>query len=249
MKYQKVNVKKKNLFINFIQKNTQNTCYWVQVCSACCTTGQWIWETRGWGKEKTLTREPAQEDVRLVLQNNHLSGVWMPDSFIEQREKSNEEWKSNGKIEKGSEVKASSVLDISKGMACLSKGCVNLFSEKAGLNLNIQKTKTMASGPISSDQFSSVAQSYRTLFKPMNWSTPGFPVHHQLPEFTQTHVHWVGDAIQPSHPLSSPSPPALSLSQHQALFKWVSPSHQVAKVLEFQLQHQSFQWTPRTDLL
>ena len=68
-------------------------------------------------------------------------------------------------------------------------------------------------------------------------------------EFTQTHVHWVGDAIQPSHPLSSPSPPVLNLSQHQGLFKWVSSSHQVAKVLEFQLQRQSLQWTPRTDLL
>ena len=75
------------------------------------------------------------------------------------------------------------------------------------------------------------------------------PVHHQLLEFTQTHVHWVGDAIQPSHPLLSPSPLALNLSQHQGLFKWVSSSHQVAKVLEFQLQHQSFQWTLRTDFL
>ena len=73
-------------------------------------------------------------------------------------------------------------------------------------------------------------------------------VHHQLLEFTQTHVHWVSDAIQPSHPLSSPSPPALHRSQHQGLFKWVSSLHQVAKVLEFQFQHQSFQWTLRTDL-
>ena len=95
----------------------------------------------------------------------------------------------------------------------------------------------------------SVAQSCPTLYNPMNHSTPGLPVHHQLPEFTQTHVHRVDDAIQPSHPLSSPSPPALSLSQHQGLFQWVSSSHQVAKVLEFQLQHQSYQWTPRTDLL
>ena len=86
-------------------------------------------------------------------------------------------------------------------------------------------------------QFSSVAQSCLTLCDPMNRSMPGLPVHHQLLEFSQTHVHWVGDAIQPSHPLSSPSPPALNLSQHQGLFKWVSPSHQVAKGLEFQLQH------------
>ena len=102
---------------------------------------------------------------------------------------------------------------------------------------------------LSSVQFSSVAQSCPTLCDPMDCSTPGLPVHHQLPEFTQTHVHWVSDAIQPSHPLSSPSPPAFNLSQHRGLFKWVSSSHQVAKVLELQLQHQSFQWTPRTDLL
>ena len=99
-----------------------------------------------------------------------------------------------------------------------------------------------------SHQFSSVAQSFPTLCDPMNCSTPGLPVHHQLLEFTQTHVHLVSDAVQPSHPLSSPSPPAFNLFQHQSLFKWVSSSHQVAKVLEFQL-HQSFQWTPRTDVL
>ena len=97
-------------------------------------------------------------------------------------------------------------------------------------------------------QFSSVAQLYLTHCDPMNHSTPGLPIHHQLPESTQTHVHCVGDAIQPSHPLSSPSLPALNLSQHQSLFKWVSFPHQVAKVLEFQLQHQSLQWTPRADL-
>ena len=98
-------------------------------------------------------------------------------------------------------------------------------------------------------QFSSVAQSCPTLCNPMNHSMPGLPVHHQLLEFTQTHVHPVGDAIQPSHPLLSPSPPAPNPSQHQSLFQWVNSSREVAKVLEFQLQHQSFQWTPRTDLL
>ena len=98
-------------------------------------------------------------------------------------------------------------------------------------------------------QFSSVAQSCPTLWDPMNHSTPGLPVHHQLPEFTQTHVHQVSDAIQPSHPLSSPSPPAPNPSQLQGLFQWVNSSHEVAKVLEFQLQHQSLQRTPRTDLL
>ena len=96
----------------------------------------------------------------------------------------------------------------------------------------------------------SSAQSCPTLCDPMNRSTPGLPVHHQLPEFwTQTHVHWVSDSIQPSHTLALASPPALNISQHQGLFKWVSSSHEVAKVLEFQLQHQSLQWTPRTDLL
>ena len=83
--------------------------------------------------------------------------------------------------------------------------------------------------------FSSVTQSCPTLCDPMNYSTPGLPVHHQLLEFTQTHVHRVSDAIQPSHPLSSPSPPAPNPSQRQCLFQWVNSSHEVAKVLEFQL--------------
>ena len=98
-------------------------------------------------------------------------------------------------------------------------------------------------------QFSSVTWSCPTLCDPMNNSTPGLPFHLQFPKFTQTHVHLVGDAILPSHPLSSPSPSTLNLSQHQGLFKWVRSLHQVVKVLEFQLQHQSFQWTLRTDLL
>ena len=94
-------------------------------------------------------------------------------------------------------------------------------------------------------QFSSVAQSCPTLCDPMNCSTPGFPVHYQLPDFTQIHVHWISDAIQSSHPLSSPSPPVLNLSQHQGLFQWVSSSHHVAKVLQLQVQHQPFQWRIR----
>ena len=93
---------------------------------------------------------------------------------------------------------------------------------------------------------SEVAQLCLTLCDPMNHSLPGLPVHHQLPEFPQTHVHRVSDAIKPSHPLSSPSPPALNPSQHQSLLQWVNSLHEVAKVLQFQLQHQSFQWTPRT---
>ena len=87
--------------------------------------------------------------------------------------------------------------------------------------------------PISSVQFSSVAQSCLTLCDPMTRSTPGLPVHHQLPEFTQTQVHRVGDAIQPSHPLLSPFLPAPNPSQHQSLFQWVNSLHEVAKVLSF----------------
>ena len=98
-------------------------------------------------------------------------------------------------------------------------------------------------------QFTSVAQSCPTLCDRMNHSTPGLPVHHRLLDFIQTHAHWVGDAIQPSYPLSSPSPPAPTPSRHQGLFQWVNSSHEVAKVLAFQPRHQSFQWTPRTDLL
>jgi len=101
----------------------------------------------------------------------------------------------------------------------------------------------------SSVQFSSVAQSCPTLCDPMNHSTPGLLVHHQLPEFTQTHVHRVSDAIQLSHPLSSPSPPAPNPSQYQSLFQWVNSSREVATVLEFQLHHQSFKWVFRVDFL
>ena len=94
-------------------------------------------------------------------------------------------------------------------------------------------------------QFSSVAQSCPSLCNPTGCNTPGLPVHHELPEFTQTHVHRVGDAIQPSHPLSSPSPPTFNPSQHQGLFRRVSSLHQVAKGLEFQPQHQSFRSSNR----
>ena len=102
---------------------------------------------------------------------------------------------------------------------------------------------------LSSVQFSSVAQSCPTLCDPINCSTSSLPVHQQLPEFNQTHVHRVDDAIQPSHPGLSPSPPAPNLCQHQSLFQWVNSSHEVAKVLEFQLQHHSLQRISRVDLL
>ena len=99
-------------------------------------------------------------------------------------------------------------------------------------------------------QFSSVQSlSHVRLLRPYESQHDRPPCPSPTPGVYPTHVHWVGDVIYPSHPLSSPSPPALNLSQHQGLLKWVSTSHQVDKVLEFQLQHQSFQWTPRTNLL
>ena len=118
--------------------------------------------------------------------------------------------------------------------SCLLKSCISVSAFEVA---------------IISPQFSSVTQSCPTLCNPMDCSMPGFPVHHQLLEPVQTHVHWVGDAIQPSHPLLSPAPPAFNLSQHQSPFQGVSSSHQVAKVLEFQLQQQSFQWVFRVDFL
>ena len=121
--------------------------------------------------------------------------------------------------------------------------------QRFGQNWETEHTHIINYGHMLFIQFSSVTQSCLTLCNSMNCSMPGLPVRHQLPEFTQTHVHWVGDAIQPSHPLSSPSPPAFNLSQHEGLFQWVSSSHQVARILEFPLQQQSFQWTLRTDFL
>ena len=130
----------------------------------------------------------------------------------------------------------------------ISFSCLTALSRTSSIMLirSIEREDILQ---FTSVQFSLVAQSCPTLCDTTNCSTPGLPVYHQLLELTQTHVHWVSDAIHPSHPLSFPSPPAFNLSQHHSLLKWVSSLHQVAKVLEFQLQHQSFQWTPRTDLL
>ena len=114
---------------------------------------------------------------------------------------------------------------------------------------NCSKHRRNFKSKLPSVQFSSVAQLYPILCNPMNRSTPGLPVHHQLPELAQTHVHQVGDAIQLSHSLLSPSPPAFNLSQHQGLFLCISSLHQLAQVLALQLQHQSFQWLFRTDFL
>ena len=135
---------------------------------------------------------------------------------------------------------------------CISISNVWCFSEVLQMcshRFELSSIWLVRNGNFSSVQFSSVAQSCLTLRDPMNRSMPGLPVHHQLLEFTQTHVHWVSVAIQPSHPLSSPSPRAPNPSQHQSLFQWVNSSHEVAKVREFQLQHHSLQRNPRADLL
>ena len=126
----------------------------------------------------------------------------------------------------------------------LSKGFSRVFYNTIAWKHQFFRAQaSLWSNSHSSVQFSSVAQLCPTLCDPMDCSTPGHPAHHQLPNFIQTHVHWVRDAKQPSHLLSPTSSPAISLSQHQGLFKWVTSSHQVVKVLEFlQLQHQSFQW-------
>ena len=127
--------------------------------------------------------------------------------------------------------------------------CIKREKEKEGRKKLEGNITTLQHCVSSSVQFCSFSRSCQALCNPMDCSTPGFSVHHQIPELAQIHVHRIGDAIQPSHPLSSPSPPAFNLSHHQGLFQWVSSSHQVAKVLEFQLLYQSFQWIFRTDFL
>ena len=132
-------------------------------------------------------------------------------------------------------------------MRQLKIACAATKTQRSQINISFLSTSTHFNVD---KTFSSVQLLTHVHFcDPMDCSTPGLPVHHQLPEFTQTHVHQVVDAIQPSHPLSSHSPSAFNLFQHQGLFQWVSSSHQVAKVLELQLQHQSFQWIFRTDFL
>ena len=149
---------------------------------------------------------------------------------------------------------------IGKGVhqGCILSPCLfNLYAEYIvwSSTLDEAQLESRLQGEVSItwdmqiSQSSSVAQLCLTLCNPIDCNMRGFPVHHQCPEPTQTHVHHVGDAIQPSHPLSSPFPLTFNLSQHQGLFQWLSSSHQVAKVLEFQCQHQSFQWIFRTDFL
>ena len=121
------------------------------------------------------------------------------------------------------------------GSDMIKLSCVRITAGCCGENRLKTREEAGRSVRNSDIHFSSVTQLCPTPCDPMACSTPGFPMHHHLPELTQTHIHCVGDAILPSHPLSSPSPPALNLSQDQGLFKWVSSSHKMTKVLEFQL--------------
>ena len=124
---------------------------------------------------------------------------------------------------------------------------VRFFTTSMTWKAPLQKKRRKINSKDHIQSVSSVAQSYMTLWDTMDCSTPGFPVHHQLPELAQIHVHWIGDAIQPSHPVLSSPPPSLNLSQHQGLFQWVCSSHQLARVLEH--QHQFFQWIFKVDFL
>ena len=178
-------------------------------------------------KKKALVHTVAQEFFFEWLRTSlwHQSYQWIPWIWLTEEER---KWTWRGGIS-----------------LCLYSVVYNAVSQPFLLKQNAKKCR-LAMWPV---QFSSVTQSCPTVCDPMDCSTPGFPVHYQLLELTQTHDHRFSDAIQPSHPLSSPSPPTLNLSQHQGLFQWARFLHQVAKVLEFQLQHQSFQWIFRTDLL
>ena len=156
-----------------------------------------------------------------------------------------EEWrtitKSSSKNEAaGSKQNQCSAVDVSDGeckvWCCKEQYCIGMWKVRSTNQGNMDVFKQeMTRRNTDFFQFSSVTQSCPILCDPMNHSTPGLPVHHQLPEFTQTYIHRVGDAIQPSHLLSSPFPPAPNPFQHESLFQWVNSSHEVAKVLEFQL--------------
>ena len=178
---------------------------------------------------KQLSYSCSSSTVMTIKEKESLNMCWVPSSVLNTLNVMLhlifKHWYFPLLTEKGAEKQGIEVIFSSH----------RLISGDTFLTMALSPCVTLSpAGWLSSVQFSSVAQSCPTLCDPMNHSTPGLPVHHQLLEFTQTHVHWVSDAIQPSHPLSSPSP-APNPSQHQGLFQWVNSSHEVAKVLKFQL--------------
>ena len=168
--------------------------------------------------------EPASLLSLLTSGNVCVANIYWVPTVYHQKYSGNNSRKKEGKEPKQKQHPVVDVTgDRSKVRCCKEQYCIGTWN-----------VRPMNQGKFSSVQFSSVAQLCPTLCDPMNCSTPGLPVHHQLPVFNQTHVHRVSDAIQPSHPLSSPSPPAPNSSQHQSLFQLVNSSHEMAKVLEFQ---------------
>jgi len=203
---------------------------WVMVESS-----EWVWST---GKEnsKTLQHSCFENPMNYMKGQKDMTLKDEPPRSVGIQNATGEEWRNSSRRNEEAEPKRKKrqVVAVyggeSKVWCCKEPYCIG--------NWNV---RSMNQG-----KFSSVAQSCPSLCDSMDSSRPGFCVH-QLLEFAQTHVHQVGDTIQPAYPLSSPSPPAFNLSQHQGLFKWVSSLNQVVKVLELQLQ--SFQWLFRTDFL
>ena len=212
--------------------------------SSCLILRDSIWDVSGCQNVfKTLERTQCTGEVHMMT---IMAKDWkVPQSRDSQESRLNQlnKLKSYNLIQILSEVSEVSQLcpTLCDPMNCSLPGSsiCGIFQARVldwvAISFSIKVNWHFLSIMYNSAQFNSVAQSCPTLCDPMNRSTPGLPVHQQLPEFTQTHVHRVRDVIQPSHPLSSPSPPALNPSQHQSLFQWVNSSHQVAKVPEFQL--------------
>ena len=213
-----------------------------------------MWST-GEGNDKPLQYSCLENPMNSMKRQKDMT---LKDEFprsVGAQYATGEEWRNSSRKNEEMEpkLKQHPVVDVtgdgSKVQFCKEQYCIGTWNvrsmnqgklevvkeEMARMNRNILGNIELQRTGISSVQFSSVAQSCPILCDPMNCSMPGLPIHHQLPEFTQTHVHRVSDAIQSSHPLSSPSSPAPNPSQHQGLFQGVSSSHEVAKVLELQL--------------
>ena len=197
-----------------------------------CSTPGFLSLTISWSLPKFMSIASVMPSSRLILCT---APVLLPSIFPRIRAFSMSQLFTSGDQSIGA-LASTSVLPINiQGWFPLRlTGLISLMS-KGNLIEETISSAVLHSTEYNMSSVQSVAQSCPNLCDPTNRSMPGLPVHHQFPEFIQTHVHWVGDAIQPSHPLSSPSPPASDPSQHQSPFQWVNFSHEVAKVLEFQL--------------